>query len=127
VKAADTNILVRLFTGDSPTQAEAARVFCAGGVWVSLLALAEAIWVVDSSYDVGRGKQAEFIRMLLKSENVIVQDSEVVEAALSLFRDKPSLGFTDCLMLEIARKAGFLPLGTFDRRLGREPDVERLI
>jgi hypothetical protein len=29
--------------------------------------------------------------------------------------NRPALGFSDCLILEIARKAGHLPLGTFDR------------
>ena len=29
------------------------------------------------------------------------------------------LGFSDCLVLEIARKAGHLPLATFDKALGR--------
>jgi hypothetical protein len=30
------------------------------------------------------------------------------------------------LMLEIARRAGHLPLGTFDRALGKLPGAERL-
>ena len=33
----------------------------------------------------------------------------VVVAALELFRGRPSLGFSDCLMLQLARKAGHLP------------------
>lgn len=32
----------------------------------------------------------------------------------------------DCLMLEVARKAGHLPLGTFDRNLGKLEGAERL-
>jgi len=39
---------------------------------------------------------------------------------------KPSLGFTDCLMLEMARRAGHLPLGTFDRKLARVAETEQL-
>jgi predicted nucleic acid-binding protein len=34
-----------------------------------------------------------------------------------LARDGPAL--SDCLVLEIARKAGHLPLGTFDKALGK--------
>jgi predicted nucleic acid-binding protein len=33
------------------------------------------------------------------------------------FRARPALGFSDCLMLQLARKAGQLLLGTFDRAL----------
>jgi predicted nucleic acid-binding protein len=48
-----------------------------------------------------------------------IQDAEVVAAAVVQFRRSPKVGFSDCLMLEIARKAGHLPLGTFDRDLGK--------
>lgn len=64
--------------------------------------------------------------MLLNHEHLTVQDADVVEAALGHYRQKPSLGFSDCLALEIARKAGHIPLGSFDRALGRLDGVERL-
>jgi hypothetical protein len=41
-------------------------------------------------------------------------------------RRKPALGFSDCFVLEIAGKAGHVPLGTFDRNLGRLDHAERL-
>jgi predicted nucleic acid-binding protein len=50
----------------------------------------------------------------------------VVEAALANYRRKPSLGFSDCLVLEIARKAGHQPLGSFDKALSKLDGVERL-
>jgi len=43
-----------------------------------------------------------------------------------LFRARPALGFTDCLIVELARKAGNLPLGTFDRSLGKLDGAQRL-
>jgi hypothetical protein len=36
-----------------------------------------------------------------------------------MLRLKPTLGFSGCLTLELARKAGHLPLGTFDPTLGK--------
>lgn len=36
-----------------------------------------------------------------------------------LLRSKPALGFSDCLMIELARKSGHLPFGTFDRALAK--------
>jgi predicted nucleic acid-binding protein len=36
------------------------------------------------------------------------------------------LGFSDCLVLEIARKAGHLPLGTFDRNLSKLDGAQKL-
>jgi predicted nucleic acid-binding protein len=49
-----------------------------------------------------------------------------VSAALEHFRRKPALGLSDCLLLEIARKTGHMPLGTFDRDLGRLPGTVKL-
>jgi predicted nucleic acid-binding protein len=42
-----------------------------------------------------------------------------VTAALEHFKRRPALGFADCLVLEVARKAGHLPLATVDRPLGK--------
>jgi predicted nucleic acid-binding protein len=46
--------------------------------------------------------------------------------ALELFRSRPALGFTDCLLLRFARKAGHLPLGAFDRVLGKIEGTRKL-
>jgi predicted nucleic acid-binding protein len=56
----------------------------------------------------------------------LLEDDVVVGRALDLFRVRPALGFPDCLMLETARRAGHLPLGTFDRRLGRVDGAHKL-
>jgi predicted nucleic acid-binding protein len=66
------------------------------------------------------------IDQLLNHKNLILQDHDVVAAALETFRSRPALGFTDCLLLEVARKAGHLPLGTFDRNLGKVDGAQRL-
>ena len=51
---------------------------------------------------------------------------KAVDGALELFRAKPGLGFSACLMLQLARKAGHLPLGTFDRSLSKVEGVQKL-
>jgi len=64
--------------------------------------------------------------MLLKHKHLGLQDSDAIAAALDLFRSRPSLGLSDCLMLQVARKAGHLPLGAFDRGLGKIDGVQKL-
>ena len=64
--------------------------------------------------------------MLLNHRDLTVQDAEVVEAALAHFRKRNSVGFSDCLVLEVARKSGHLPLGTFDRDFSKLEGAERL-
>lgn len=126
MRAVDTNVLVRLILRDDPKQVAVAERFVANAVWVSLLALAEMTWVLASVYDRPAADIVAAIEMLLKNQLVVMQDRDVVTAALETFRAKPALGFTDCLLLEIARKAGHLPLGTFDRNLGKVDGAEKL-
>jgi predicted nucleic-acid-binding protein len=126
MRAIDTNVLVRLLAQDDAKQARAAARFIAGGGWISHLVLAEASWVLVAVFERTAAQIVDALTQLLEHESLVVQDPDVVEAALASFRQKPSLGFSDCLILEIARKAGHLPLGTFDRRLAQLDGAEQL-
>ncbi len=126
MRAVDTNVLVRLVTRDDAKQASAADAFIAPGAWVSQLVLAETVWVLESVYGLDSTRCALAVEMLLQHATLTLQDPEVVGAALERFRQRPAVGFTDCLVLEIARKAGQLPLGTFDRNLAKLDGAERL-
>jgi predicted nucleic-acid-binding protein len=124
--AVDTNILVRIITRDDPRQLVTAETYIARGAWVSTLVLAETSWVLGAVYDLRHDDIATVVEMLLSHEHLSLQDPEVVAAALEQYRKVPALGFTDCLVVEIARKAGHLPLGTFDKRLARVDGAEHL-
>ena len=126
MRAVDTNVLVRLVTGDDLQQASAAEKFVSTGAWVSHLVLAETIWVLATVYDRDPPTLALTVEFLLKHRDLTIQDAEVVVAALAHFRNRPSLGLSDCLMLEIARKAGHVPMGTFDRTLAKLEAAERI-
>ncbi|MDP1569263.1 MAG: type II toxin-antitoxin system VapC family toxin [Vicinamibacterales bacterium] len=126
MRAVDTNVLVRLLTRDDPKQVALAEAFVARGVWVPYLALAEATWVLESVYECDAAAIATAVDMLLNHAQVSVQDAEVVEAALAQFRQHQGVCFSDCLMVEVARKAGHTPLGTFDRALGKVDGAHRL-
>ena len=77
-------------------------------------------------YDRTPEQIASAIDMLLNHKDLTIQDAEVVTTALGHFRKRPALGFSDCLVLEIARKAGHTPLGTFDRDLAKLDGVKQL-
>ena|SRR5438093_9268103 len=126
MRAVDTNVLVRLITRDDPKQVAAAEAFVQKGAWVPHLALVEATWVLSAVYELGAPEISTAVEMLLNHQDLTLQESEVVSAALESFRRKPSIGFSDCLLLEVARKAGHLPLGTFDRGLGKLDGAEKL-
>lgn len=126
MRAVDTNVLVRLLTRDDAAQTAAAEAFVTQGAWVSHLVLAEAVWVLTSVYDLGPAEISTAVDMLLNHKDLTVQDPEVVAAALARYRKKPRLGFSDVLVVELARNAGHLPLGTFDRDLAKVDGAERL-
>ena len=126
MRAVDTNVLVRLVTRDDVKQVAAADAFVEKGAWVPQLALAEATWVLSAVYDLDAATIATAIEMLLNHKDLTLEESEVIASALEIFRRRPALGFSDCLMLEVARKAGHLPLGTFDRNLGKLDGAQRL-
>ena len=124
--AVDANVLVRLLVRDDARQALAADQAVAKGAWVPHLVLAEAIWVLDAVYGRTAKQLVAALDLLLVHESLVLQDADVVGAALSQFRAKPMLGFSDCLVLEIARKAGHLPLATFDRALAKLGGAQKL-
>lgn len=126
MRAIDTNVLVRLIARDDPKQVAAADEFVRGGAWVSLLVLAETMWVMESVYESSPHAIATAVEMLLDHESLTIQDRDVAAAAVARFRSKPRLGFSDCLIVEIARRAGHIPVGTFDRELAKVPDTSRL-
>jgi predicted nucleic-acid-binding protein len=127
MRAVDTNVLVRLVTRDDARQVKAAEAFVAKGAWVSHLVLLESVWVLNSVYDRGPSEIATAVEMLLSHKNLTLQDSDIVVAALAQYLAKPAVSFSDCLVLEVARKAGHLPLGTFDRNLSKLDGAQRLV
>ena len=118
MRAVDTNVLVRLIARDDPVQVAAAETFIHSGAWISHLVLMEALWVLESVYHVTPQQIANGVEMLLDHNRVVVQDADVVGAALAQYRHHFSLGFS--------RSAGHLPLGTFDRGLAKLPGAQKL-
>jgi predicted nucleic-acid-binding protein len=99
----------------------------ARGAWVPSLVLAEAVWVLTTVYALDGVQAAKAIGMLLEHDKLVLEHADAVTAALAHFRQKrAALSFSDCLVLELARKAGHLPLGTFDRELGKLDGAEKL-
>jgi predicted nucleic-acid-binding protein len=126
MRAVDTNVLVRLLERDDADEAQAAEEFIALGAWISHIVLAETLWVLEAVFDRSPARIATTVEMLLDHQTLVIQDAAVVASALERFRKRPSLGFSDCLVVEVARKAGHLPVGTFDRHLAKLEGVSSL-
>ena len=126
MRAVDTSVLVRLVARDDEEQVAVAEAFVAKGAWVSQLVLMEAVWVLDSVYELNAEQLVTAVDMLLEHKDLTIEGADSVRDALQQNRKKSSVSFSDCLVLEAARRAGHLPLGTFDRGLSKLPGAERL-
>ena len=83
------------------------------------MVLADCVWVLTSLFKLDRKHVDTAIDMLLQHQTLLIERPNVVAAALAQFRLVKRVSFTDCLLVEIARAAGHMPLGTFDRALAK--------
>lgn len=83
--AVDTNVLVRLLTGDEPKQEAAARsLFAPGPIWIAKTVLLETGWVLRSLYGFEESPIRDAFTKLLGLKNVHAEDESSVAAALAL-------------------------------------------
>lgn len=83
--AVDTNVLVRLLTGDDRKQEAAARsLFAAGPIWIAKTVLLETGWVLRSLYGFDEDAIRDALTKLLGLKNVYAEDEASVAAALAL-------------------------------------------
>lgn len=114
VIAVDTNVVVRLLTGDEPRQTARARtLFDTQVVFLSRTVLLEAEWVLRRLYRLDHVQVVDALAALISLANVRCEDELIVRKALSWSRD--GFDFADALHLGASRAAqGFV---TFDRGL----------
>ena len=96
--AVDTNVLVRLLTGDDPAQAAAARsLFESGNIWIAKTVLLETAWVLRSLYGFDDSAIRSALTGLLGLRRVSVEQAPGVAAALALTAE--GIEFADALHL----------------------------
>lgn len=119
----DTNVLVRLFAHDGDAQSELARdvldtLSPAFPGFVSVVVVAELVWVLARSYRASRTEVRRAVRALLDAPSFIVEAYEVVERALKRYATT-ACDFADCLIACTAAEKGCRTTLTFDRRAAR--------
>ncbi|MBI3684462.1 MAG: type II toxin-antitoxin system VapC family toxin [Acidobacteria bacterium] len=83
--AVDTNVVVRLLTGDDAKQASAARaLFAAGPIWIAKTVLLETGWVLRNLYGFDESAIRDAFTRLLGLKNVQTEDESSVATALAL-------------------------------------------
>lgn len=128
--ALDTNVLVRYLAQDDAKQSAAATRFIEQRLgatergFVSLVALLETVWVMESRYGADALLVSDILADLLETASLEVQDAGAVRAALQRYR-KGGVDLHDCLIVSLAeqRKAQVV---TFDAKAARRLGMELL-
>lgn len=117
----DTNILVRYLAQDDPTQSAKAtqimerRLTEENPGFISLVTMAETVWVLDRVYGLSRGEIARTVEGILQADTLSVQnEQEVFVATVALKQGKGS--FSDALIAALGTWAGCDKTLTFDRK-----------
>ncbi|MFN0164693.1 MAG: type II toxin-antitoxin system VapC family toxin [Burkholderiales bacterium] len=112
MRAADTNVLVRLVTRDDEAQCERAiRFFDDNDVFIPKTALLELEWVLRYSYALASGVIASAMLALLDTKRVVAEDETAVRGAITLMQS--GLDFADALHLSSSGQC--TDLATFDK------------
>ena len=115
----DTNVVVRYLVQDDPAQASAAVRFMRSlspdePGFLSLVVIAELVWVLEISYRFKKDEVVSVIETLLRSKELFIERSEIVQQALQRFTHGKA-GFADCLIERCGHAAGCQHTITFDQ------------
>lgn len=120
----DTNVLVRYLVQDDRRQsAQAGRLmesFTASAPgFVSIVTLAETIWVLQDVYERSRNDIWMVVEALLQTEGVVIQMPDLVWQALRGFGASRA-DFADHLIERIGAASGCTSTMTFDKAAARD-------
>ncbi|HEY2399298.1 MAG TPA: type II toxin-antitoxin system VapC family toxin [Steroidobacteraceae bacterium] len=127
----DTNVVVRYLTQDDPKQAPIATKVMEKTLnrdepgFISLVVLAEVVWVLVSLYSVNRSGVADVVGGLLTTEQLHVESAELVWRAKRRY-EASKADFSDALIAECAIAAGCKRTVTFDRTAAATSGFELL-
>jgi predicted nucleic-acid-binding protein len=127
----DTNVIVRYLTQDDPKQSAIVTRLMEKTLssddpgFISLVVLAEVIWVLVSLYSVDRTGVAEVVGGLLTTEQLRVDSAELVWRAKRRY-EASKVDFSEALIAECGVAAGCKRSVTFDRTAAATSGFELL-
>jgi predicted nucleic-acid-binding protein len=120
----DTNILVRYLTQDDPLQSPKAteiierRLTEEAPGFVSIVAMVEAVWVLDRAYGLPAQEIAAAVERMLQTDVLVIEnEQEVFTAMIALKQGQGS--FADCVIAALGARAGCSCTLTFDHKAAR--------
>ena len=125
----DTNVLIRFLRSDHPVHSPATRELFADacdGKCVLLLteiAVAEAVWVLQSVYDTERIQVAEGLRKVILSAGIRCAKRNEMLDALGRYAST-KCDFLDCYLAALATASGD-SIASFDKDFDQFTDIKR--
>jgi predicted nucleic-acid-binding protein len=117
----DTNVLVRYFAQDDPLQSAKATAIIERRLteeepgFVSIVAVAETVWVLGSIYALSAQEIATVVERMLQVDTLVIQnEQQVFTAAMALKAGRGS--FADALIAALSLWAGCPSTLTFDKK-----------
>ena len=129
----DTDVIIRLLTGDDPAKQQDARVLFErvqqGSLTIAApdTVIADAVFVLRSPrlYNKPRAEVAALLVPLVRLPHFHVQNKRIVLRALTLYGSFAS-GFGDAMILAAMEVAGSTVLYSYDEQLGTMPGITRM-
>jgi predicted nucleic acid-binding protein len=123
----DSNVLIRLLTGDPPDMARRATALIRDSDELLLpdLILAEIIYVLESFYEVARHEVARLARAVVGFPSIRTLDSALLLRALEVY-ETAGIDFAEAYLVASAETAGVVDIVSFDRSIDRVPSVNRI-
>lgn len=122
----DTNILVRYLAQDDPVQSRKAteiierRLTISNPGFLSVVTIAETVWVLDRAYGLTAQQIASAIELILQVEVLAVENEQEVFVAMVALKQGLAT-FADALIAELGTRAGCSHTLTFDKKALRLP------
>ncbi|MFZ2122744.1 MAG: type II toxin-antitoxin system VapC family toxin [Rhodoferax sp.] len=130
----DTNVLVRYLTQDDARQAAIATRLIEQELsptqpgFISLVVLVEVCWVLQRLYAATQDELLHTVKDLLDTARFSVEQRQVVqEATRQMLRQRVKVGFTDVLIVAIAKAKGCSQTVSFDKVAVRSAGMTLLV
>jgi predicted nucleic-acid-binding protein len=117
----DTDVLIRYITQADPVQSAKATAWMEGRLtpenpgFISVVAMAEAAWVLKRSYGLADQEIAATIERLLQADVLVIESEQQVFASMVALKESQG-SFADALIAALGTKAGCSGTLTFDHK-----------
>ena len=118
--AIDTNILVRVITGDDEIQSSLAEALITkiesekGTIYLTSIVIIETLWVLQRLYDASKKELLELLDKLMMSPTYRFEKRDIIQQAIDLYR-QAKIGFADAVIIASCQAVA-VPVFTFDKQ-----------